>query len=162
MSETIRAARITKTGALIPLHEGNEAILKQQGVTEVEAKRDPDTGKLISAGGSEYVNLVSASANLPRIADALRDNHTQREKLLTAALQLPNGEEFLMEQDLYDGKSDRQYIDPKTLVVPEETIDVPDEAPPVEGIEDVSEQLAKSQSKKKRSSKKSDADLSDL
>ena len=162
MSDTIRAARVTKTGALIPLHEGNEAILKQAGVTEVEAKRDPDTGRLVSAGGSEYVNLVAASANLPRIAEALRDNQAQREKLLTSALQLPNGEEFLMEQDLYDGKSDRQYIDPKTLVIPEETIVVPDDEPVAEGIEDVSAELAKSQSKKKRSSKKADADLSDL
>ena len=163
MSDNIRAARVLKTGALIPLHDGNKMILNQSGVVEVEAKRDPDSGRLVAVGSTDYVNLVSASKNLPRIVDALRENHAQRERLLTSALKLPDGEEFLMQENVYDGKQDRQYIDPESL---QETIELPEPEPEPEGVQDVTEQLEKESKSKKTSkkpaSKKPDADLSDL
>ena len=159
MSDTIRAARITKTGALIPLHDGNEAILNRAGVEEVEAKRDEETGRLVAIGGADYVNLVSASASLPRIVDAIRENHAQRERLLTSALKLPNGEEFLMQENVYDGKQDRQYIDPESL---QETIEVSEEVPEAEGVQDVTAELEKEAKSKKAAKKKPDPDLSEL
>ena len=169
----IPVVKIVASGALIRLHNGNRNMLKVPGRVESTAVADPDTGKLIEVGGSEQVKLAEGSKDLPKIAEALRVNASQRDRLLRAALVLPDAEEFLKNAELYDGESDRQYIDPNTLKPVEgddEGIVVPDPVASKTGldmqVENVTDKLNKNAKNKKTATAKDDGvdkdDLADL
>ena len=137
MSEQVSVARISRTGALIPIHDGNKELLLQPGVVEAMAEKDSETGRLVEVDGSDNTAVTAASNDLVRIGRALVSNKAQRETLLTSALKLPGAEEYLISLGTYAGAEDEQYIDPETLFptdagLPEQEVQ----------ITDVSEELA--------------------
>ena len=114
MSKQIAVARVNATGALIRLNPNNRALLNNPRVTE--SKAEMVDGKLVEIDGSDYTSLVTSSNDLIRIGQALLNNRDQREKLLTAALRIPEAESYLQTLGVYDAKDDSQYIDPDSLV----------------------------------------------
>lgn len=157
MSETIQAARINRTGAYIRLHGGNRSILNNKGVVEVTVKPDED-GKLVEVGGTEHVNVVAASKDLHRIGEALVANETQRQILLDSAFKLKGAFEYLQQLGVCGPDEDAQSLNVNTL----------EPSKPKVTVEDVSDELAKDNAKKKAQAKKAkssnntDPDLTDL
>lgn len=159
MSKNIDVARVNATGALIPIHDGNRDHLSSRpGITMTTAKKDPETGRLEETSGADYTAMIAASNDLQRIGEALQNNTVQRETLLTAALKLPNAEQYLQQLGVYKGSEDDQYIDPNTLHA--NNAGLPDDESDTV-IENVTEQLAEKATKpakKGKASKKTDSD----
>ena len=102
MSKQIAVARVNATGALIRLNPNNRALLSNPRVTESVAEMVD--GKLVEIDGSDYTSLVTSSNDLIRIGQALQNNKDQREKLLTAALRIPDAESYLQTLGVYDAE----------------------------------------------------------
>lgn len=167
-NQEIAVARVSRTGALIPLNEKNRSLLKQSGIVETKAKKNAE-GKLVEVGGADRAEVIAASMNLERIADALLDNKHARQTLLTAALKMPNAEEYLTGLGLYNGEEDEQYVDVSTLHqnnagLPEAGVTMTSvtEAPPPPGKPSENKQASKKRSTRADDSKSSEAALADL
>jgi len=174
MSEQIAVARVNRTGALVRLHDGNRGILRQAGIVETTATKDPDTGRLVETNGADFTTIVASSSNLVRIGEAIQANITQRGSLLTAALKITGGQEYLERMGLYDPKTDEQYVDQNALLPANADTTVSTGVKPLskEQLEGLTNKVAKpqgppeksTQTPKTRSKKKSVSadDLSEL
>lgn len=153
-NDTFPALLNVRSGTLRRLTDQNRFLAQQPHMREVEATTG-ENGRLVEASEENTTTAIAGSNDLQRIGEQLLNVQLQRQQLLTAALKLPNGEEYLENLGVYDGKEDRQAIDTDSLKVQNRGAMVREAHRPTIGMEDVSDQLAAEQEEKEKSKPKS-------
>lgn len=161
----IRGVKNLRTGVLSPVNEKNLQVLKRRDMREVEIELQD--GEYKEVGGSDETAAITNSKDLGRIGQQLLNLMHQREQLITAALKLPDGEDYLKQTGAYDGEDDKQYINPEDVQPNNAGLPRHEFTEPTVGIQDETEALAaehadKSKPTRRKSTAKKDEGAKDI
>lgn len=96
---TIPGAKNMRTGALVPVNEGNGTILKRKDMVPCQLVRttneDGSPGPYEEAEGSDQIETILATGNIALMAKALDGVEEQRNNIIATLMRTHNGPEYL-------------------------------------------------------------------